>query len=325
MHYRFDWVIIGVTPVEAGECVSRPGDQWQGRVTTRLQVEAADRVSWWTTGQIATALDVSPVLLRAWDSRYGLGPARRGPGGHRLYGPRELQRLRRMHALVNQGVRAGTAAELVLAEAVTPAQSRLWADEIDQAAAAIDLPALAVLLDDLLTGHGTTAAWADVLAPVLRRQGKRWQAGENAFAAEWALAGAISVALERHSARVSPPPRERPVLLACCATERHPLPLQVLAAVLREARIPVVFLGEMVAPGVVVRTAVRLEPALVLLWSMTPYSADAPLVAELARRDLPVRAAGPGWYPVGGRIGPVLNGLGPALRAVSAHTGRTWP
>ncbi|ADJ45859.1 MerR family transcriptional regulator [Amycolatopsis mediterranei S699] len=295
-------------------------------MTTRPEPEVIDRASWWTTGQVATALGVSPVLLRAWDGRYGLGPARRGPGGQRLYGPRELQRLRRMSALVNQGVRAGTAAGLVLSEAVSPAQSRLLADEIDQAAAAVDLPTLAGLLDDLLAGHGTIAAWVDVLAPVLRRQGERWQAGESAFAAEWALAGAVSAALERQAGRVPlPPPRDRPVLLACCATERHPLPLQVLFTVLREAGIPVVFLGEMVAPGVVVRTAVRLDPALVLLWSMTPYTADAPLLAELARRDVPVRAAGPGWNSVGGRVGPVLDGLRGALRAVSAHTGRAWP
>ncbi|QKV80098.1 MerR family transcriptional regulator [Amycolatopsis sp. Hca4] len=294
-------------------------------MTTRPEPEVTDRASWWTTGQIATAIGVSPVVLRAWDSRYGVGPARRGPGGQRFYGPRELQRLRRMSALVNQGVRAGTAAGLVLSEAVTPAQSRLRADEIDQAAAAIDLPALAVLLDELLAGHGTIAAWVDVLAPVLRRQGERWRAGERAFAAEWALAGAISAALQRHVVGAPPPSGERPVLLACCATERHPLPLQVLATVLREAGIPVVFLGEMVAPDVLVRTAVRIEPVLVLLWSMTPYTADAPLLAELARRGVPVRAAGPGWYPVGGRNGPVLNGLRVALREASARAGRVWP
>ena len=125
---------------------------------------------------------------------------------------------------------------------------------------------------------------------------------------------------DRHRARGA-----APVLPACCATERHPLPLQVLATVLREAGMPVVFLGELVAPEVLVRTAVRLEPVLVLVSSMTPYSADVPLPAELARRNVPVRAAGPGWYPVGGRIGPVVNGLRAALRAVSAHTGRAWP
>lgn len=291
-------------------------------MTTGLEPRGTERASWWTTGQVATALGVSPVLLRAWDSRYGLGPARRGPGGQRLYGPRELQRLRRVSVLVNQGVRAGTAAGLVLSEAVTPAWSRLRADEIDRAAAAVDVHALAGLLDELLAGHGTIAAWGDVLAPVLRRQGERWQAGESAFAAEWALAGAVSAALERQVARLPPPPRERPVLLACCAAERHPLPLRVLAAVLREAGVPVVFLGEMVAPGVVVRTAVRLDPALVLLWSMTPYTADGPLLAELARREVPVRAAGPGWYPVGGRVGPVLDELPAALRVVSSHVGR---
>ncbi|MGW4528026.1 MerR family transcriptional regulator [Amycolatopsis sp. NPDC004378] len=296
-----------------------------GDVSSRPDVEAAERASWWTTGQIATAIGVSPVVLRAWDSRYGLGPARRGPGGQRLYGPRELQRLRRMSSLIDQGIRAREAAGLVLAEAVTPAGSLSRVEQLDQAAAEVDLPALADLLDELLFSHGTIVAWTDVLAPVLHRQGRRWQQGENAFEAEWAFSVAITAALDRHQPPLPRRSEGAPVLLACCGSERHVLPFRILVAVLREAGIPVVFLGEMVPGEVVARTAARLRPALVLLWSMTPYTADVPLLSELTRREFVVRAAGPGWYSAGGRVGPVVNGLHVALQLAAGRTGRSWP
>ncbi len=224
-----------------------------------------------------------------------------------------------MTSLVNQGVRAGEAARLVLSEELTPVRSLRRADDIDEAAAKVDLVALPALLDDLLADLGTLAAWTDVLAPVLRRQGRRWQDGDAAFEAEWALTGAIAVALDRHSPRPSLRPAGAPVVLACSATERHMLPLQVLSTVLREAGIPVIFLGEMVPAVVVLRTALRLHPALVMIWSMTSFTADAALLAELARRDIPVRAVGPGWRTAGDRIGAVDNSLEGALRTVRAH------
>ncbi len=123
----------------------------------------ADRDSWWTTGQLVSSLGLSPVVLRTWDSRYGLGPARRASGGQRLYGPREWQRLRRMTSL---------------------------------------------------------------------------------------------------------------------------------------------------------------EPAVVLLWSMTSYTADLPLLNEVGRLKIPACPAGPGWYSFRPRIGPIVNTLEDAMRTVFLHTRR---
>ncbi|WET76823.1 MerR family transcriptional regulator [Amycolatopsis sp. QT-25] len=291
-------------------------------MTTDPILRVADRRSWWTTGQLAVLLGVPPVVLRTWDNRHGLGPARRSGGGQRLYGPRDLQRLRRMTALVNQGMRAGEAARLVLADEVTVAEARRRADEIDDAAAKVDLASLANLLDRLLAAHGPISAWDDVLAPVLRRQGERRRDGDVAYEAEWALVGAIAAALERNTPRPVDSLEGAPVVLACCRAERHSLPLQVLNAVLREARVPVVFLGEMVPAEVVIRTAVRREPVLVLLWSMTPYTADTPLLSELRRLKVPARATGPGWYPLSGNVGPVIDTLAAALRTVFVHTRR---
>ena len=65
-------------------------------------------------GQAARALGVALPTLRAWDHRYGVGPRGRTSGGHRLYGPADLARLRLMCELVRQGVPASDAAERVL-------------------------------------------------------------------------------------------------------------------------------------------------------------------------------------------------------------------
>ncbi|QGV82376.1 MerR family transcriptional regulator [Streptomyces ficellus] len=63
-----------------------------------------------TTGAVARLLGVSPVTLRSWDRRYGLGPADRRAGGHRRWRPADLAVLREMCRLTASGVPPAEAA-----------------------------------------------------------------------------------------------------------------------------------------------------------------------------------------------------------------------
>ena len=65
-------------------------------------------------GALAEAAGVSVSTLRAWEQRYGLLGPRRTPGGHRVYGPADLARIREMQRLVADGHPPAAAAELVL-------------------------------------------------------------------------------------------------------------------------------------------------------------------------------------------------------------------
>ncbi|CCH29943.1 MerR family transcriptional regulator [Actinosynnema sp. NPDC047251] len=70
----------------------------------------------WSAGAVARMLGISPVTLRTWDRRYGLGPGSREEGRHRRYGEQDIARLRLMVALTGRGLTPASAAAAALAE-----------------------------------------------------------------------------------------------------------------------------------------------------------------------------------------------------------------
>ncbi|MCT9934343.1 MerR family transcriptional regulator [Planotetraspora sp. A-T 1434] len=82
-------------------------------------------------GAVARRLGVPAPTLRTWNLRYGIGPSRRSPGGHRRYDASDLRALEEMNRLIHAGLPPADAAMLALrlrapaasadAGAVTPA------------------------------------------------------------------------------------------------------------------------------------------------------------------------------------------------------------
>ncbi|HEV7979924.1 MerR family transcriptional regulator [Amycolatopsis sp.] len=247
----------------------------------------------WTPGRVAALLGVSPITLRSWDSRYGLGPSTRAEGRQRRYSDADVGRLQRMRRLIDRGVRAREAAHLVLTGGASALSVSDGVRELGAAAEAVRFGSMAALLDDLLTAKGPARAWHDVVAPVLRAMEVRWMRGDQCYASEWALTSEVSAAIERYVLPLRQAVSGRPVLLVCSPGERHSLPLEVLRAALAEDGIPVVFLGEMVPPETTVGLVGKLDPAAVVLWSMTADTADHELAGQLAESRLCL--AGAGW------------------------------
>ncbi|MGW1428134.1 MerR family transcriptional regulator [Streptomyces sp. NPDC002431] len=78
-----------------------------------------------TTGALARRLGVSPTTVRSWDRRYGIGPAERGDGRHRRWGPTDVAMLEEMCRLTAAGIPPAEAARAArrkrsAAAAVTP-------------------------------------------------------------------------------------------------------------------------------------------------------------------------------------------------------------
>ncbi len=65
-------------------------------------------------GAVARRLGVPAPTLRTWNLRYGIGPSRRSPGGHRRYDSDDLRRLEEMNRLIRTGIPAADAAREVL-------------------------------------------------------------------------------------------------------------------------------------------------------------------------------------------------------------------
>jgi methanogenic corrinoid protein MtbC1 len=263
----------------------------------------------WAPGKVAELLGVSPVTLRSWSARYGIGPPAGGAGRHRRYSDADVRRLQRMQRLVARGMPS--------AEPAVPPARRVR--DLADAAEELRSASVAGLLEETLGTLGPAAAWTDVLAPVLRGLGDRWQRGDLCFASEWALTTEISLAFERFSRRFPAAVPGRPVLLACCPAERHSLPMEALRATLAEAGIPVAYLGQLVPAETVADLAARLDPVLVLLWSMAPPTADDLLAARVRDSGRVVGTAGPGWSHLGDRGFARVNDLGSALDLAVEH------
>ncbi|MGW4056646.1 MerR family transcriptional regulator [Amycolatopsis sp. NPDC004747] len=274
----------------------------------------------WAPGKVAELLGVSPVTLRSWSARYGIGPPA-GAGRHRRYSDADVRRLQHMQRLVGRGMPVREAAEAAFgrmpAGLEVPASRR--ARELTDAADELRYASVAGLLDETLATLGPAAAWTDVLAPVLRGLGDRWQRGDCCFASEWALTSEISLALERFSRRFPAAVPGRPVLLACCPAERHSLPIEALRAVLAEAAVPVAYLGQLVPAETVADLATRLDPVLVVLWSMAPTTADDLLAARIRASGCEVGTAGPGWAHLGDRGFRRVNDLASAVELAVEH------
>ncbi|WP_196449525.1 MerR family transcriptional regulator [Planomonospora sp. ID82291] len=84
-------------------------------------------------GAVARRLGVPAPTLRTWNLRYGVGPSRRSPGGHRRYDTADLRRLEEMNRLIRSGVPAADAARHVLAARPVPTAAANATDATDTA------------------------------------------------------------------------------------------------------------------------------------------------------------------------------------------------
>jgi DNA-binding transcriptional MerR regulator len=226
----------------------------------------------WTTGQVATALGVSPVTLRTWDARYGLGPTQRPSGRHRRYSDHDVQRLRTLQHLITSGMPTREAAELCRSRHRPPA------DDLVAAALRFDSDTLISLLDEQITTHGVADTWQQLCCPALNVLG-----GPDSPIVDthidvihllsWAIAAAL------HRLRTPPAPQTPAALLACTENERHTLPLEALRAALAARGITARLLGAAVPGGAILEALHRTPtpPAAVVLWTHTPTNASEAL------------------------------------------------
>ncbi|TQS45156.1 MerR family transcriptional regulator [Cryptosporangium phraense] len=282
-----------------------------------------------TAGAVARRLGVAVTTLRTWDQRYGLGPTEHEAGRHRRYSAEDVRRLEMMRRLTFQGVSPADAARTALAaradELTEPSArpaarvpsrrvmpvglAQAAARGLARAAGSMDSDAIAEEIRTCLRTYGTVLTWTEVLVPVLSALGQRWQAGHSVVEIEHLLSWHISTELRMVVPGPSGPRRSRnndePIpalapprtLLASVEDEQHTLPLEALAAALREARRGTRILGARVPTDAMVEAVRRTGPAVVVLWSQIPDTADPTVFTRLAALGRPVRmvAAGPGW------------------------------
>ena len=251
-------------------------------------------------GALSERVGVSPALLRAWETRYGLLRPVRTDGGFRLYSAADEARVRSMRGHVEAGVPAAEAARLALEEAALgadgplPSGLTLLADELRSALDRLDEQGAHAVLDRLLAAFTIETVLRDVVMPYLRDLGARWERGEASVAQEHfasnVLRGRLLGLARGWGARSAPT-----TVLACAPGEQHDLPLIAFGLVLAARGRAVTYLGPD-TPVATIHDVVREVQAQLVVVSATTterFSAVRRELAELARA-VPVALAGAG-------------------------------
>ena len=130
-------------------------------------------------GEFARRVGVTPELLRAWETRYGLTRPVRSPGGFRLYTAADAARVEQMRRGLDQGLSAAEAARAAL-EDERPSEGLLedLAARLLTAIGRYDEAAAHSVLDESLAAFGLEETLRRVVLPTLKEVGDGWKQGE---------------------------------------------------------------------------------------------------------------------------------------------------
>ncbi|GGO14782.1 MerR family transcriptional regulator [Microbispora bryophytorum] len=294
---------------------------------------AAEEEPGYGIGAVSRRLGVPASTLRTWNLRYGIGPSRRSPGGHRRYDDADLRRLEEMNRLIRAGMPPADAARQALrlrpapgeraasaparegaaspespgrpeptvpsASAVRPAADPglLSAAMLARAVTVLDTATVDAGLDAALAAHGVMWTWERLVLPVFAAVTRRQQDTGAGIDVEHLFSDRLQAALARFSARVPSPVHPRPVLLAAAEEEQHALPIHALAAALGVLGVETRVLGARTPYTTLADAMRRLGPAAVFVWSQLRETGDPTPLAGLPglRPACRVVVGGPGW------------------------------
>jgi DNA-binding transcriptional MerR regulator len=135
-------------------------------------------------GELSRRVGVSPELLLAWETRYGLVAPERTAGGLRLYSEADEHRVRVMRREIASGLSAAEAARVALGAATAAVSAEAVLADLDTALATLDEPAAQAALDRAFASMTLAIVVTDVLLPFLRDLGEGWATAERTVAAE---------------------------------------------------------------------------------------------------------------------------------------------
>jgi MerR family transcriptional regulator, light-induced transcriptional regulator len=250
-------------------------------------------------GELSRRVGVSHDLLRAWERRYGLLEPVRTEKGYRLYTAADERRVRRMQALLRQGLSAAEAARAVRIPEPAAGQARSGAEPdhaeaLGAAFVSMDETAAQRELDAVFTELTIATALRDVVLPCLRRIGDGWACGELSVAQEHFASQVVRgrlLGLARGWGRGEGPR----IVLACPPGERHDLALLAFGIVLARRGWAPAFLGADSPVAAIDEAVTRTGAAGVVVAATLPerFSDVAAELVGLARHTK-LYLAGPG-------------------------------
>ena len=225
-------------------------------------------------GELSRRVGVSPELLRAWETRYGLLRPDRTEGGLRLFSQEDERRVHLMRRHIASGLSASEAARLAsLGEDSSAREGSARRAEIratlTQGLDALDETTAQSALDQLFAAFALPFALSEVILPVLHRLGERWAADEASITHEHFASNLIGGRLRALARGWGKGVGPRAVL-ACPPGERHELGLLCFGLALREHGWRITYLGLETPLRELADSLDELLPTIVVLSAISP-------------------------------------------------------
>ncbi len=255
---------------------------------------------------------VKEGLIRAWERRYGVLKPPRSPGGYRTYTMADIEILKRLKRLTEEGIAIADAVKMLPAikrearddEAQSAPklpqeeQLALWRDEVLVAGKRLDQQRIEAVLDAAVERLPPLVFFTGFVVPLLREVGDRWHSGTLTVAEEHLISQPVR---QRLIALLSTAPRraKHHVVCACLENEQHEIGLIGAALRFRHQGYRVTFLGARTPVDQLLRVVNAVKPELVALSIVDGEGLEAQLNALAA--GLPngtkVLTGGPGAWP----------------------------
>ncbi len=218
-------------------------------------------------GELSRRVGVSPELLRAWETRYGLVDPERTPGGLRLYSSEDERRVWEMRRQIATGLSAAEAARVALRPPAAQVSVEPLLSQLDRALTALDEPTAQATLDHTFESLDLETALGQVILPFLHDLGERWATAERSVGQEHFASNVIGGRL-RTLARGWGDGGGLRALLACPPGEQHELGLLCFGLLLCNRGWRIAYLGAETPTSDIATAIAELSPELVVLGSI---------------------------------------------------------
>lgn len=286
------------------------GDHRDGSPPAEDETEVADDKGKYRINAVAEMTGIPAATLRAWERRYGVPEPRRTESSYRVYSDSDVELIRRVRELCEQGMAPSEAAKLVMADfehrkapSANSADPFLHAAEaIVQAVAAYDPHQIEGAVRHAMALGPAAVVFERVFRPAMIEIGQRWHDGVFSVGQEHMATNIIEAATASMLRLVAREDADRTAVVACFADDTHTMPTLGFSLHMASWGFDVVRLGARTPPLAIRQAVEELGPAVVgLSVTMTPTGHRArELVEEYAA------ACGDTPWVVGGGAAPDL-------------------
>ncbi|MEH6651652.1 MAG: MerR family transcriptional regulator [Motiliproteus sp.] len=234
-----------------------------------------------TIDEVSRDVGVGKDSLRVWERRYGFPQPIRGSNGERLYPDEQLERLRSISRLLDQGYRPGkvmalSVEQLDVLSAQLATGASVEAESSDNAVIAQMIAAVrsgrvdqfSGSLEQMLDRQGARQFILETAVPLLVQTGKAWACGQLSIYMEHLITQHVRAALNTAANSIDQSVTGPKVLLTTLPGERHGMGLLMVDLLLRAEGVETLSLGVETPIDQIIEACTDLQPqALALAFS----------------------------------------------------------